>query len=368
MANDNESRHIDKSSGEDTGQSSGGHPPAQSPPHPGFYYTNPEDEIDLADIFGILFRRKWFILAGIVICLFLAVGATLLMPVKYKATTILEIGQIQGEDEYRLVEPPEAVSERLSGISKRIYRNPPFNQGVLFSVENDLQIKASRKEGGIIEVELEAPKDSMALKFLGKLNEGLIGDHQRILEVTRQTLKAEIDKAKSQKEKYKGQIASSRNRLETLKQEKKFLEKQVQSADQQMDQMLAIKTKANLRADEPVGQLLFSSEIQRVQAHKDRLMRRLLSGVPSEREDIIDNIQTLESELRISDNNLKMAEVKLQNIISTTVLLQPQFSAHPASPNLKLNTAMGMVSGFFVSILLAFMLEFWKRNKEKIKG
>jgi capsular polysaccharide biosynthesis protein len=78
-------------------------------------------------------------------------------------------------------------------------------------------------------------------------------------------------------------------------------------------------------------------------------------------------IQSLENQkekIRLEVNELKN---RLENMIRTKVIMAPVFSADPASPNLKLNLALGLTAGFFVSVLLAFMLEFWRRNKQKIR-
>jgi phage shock protein A len=78
-------------------------------------------------------------------------------------------------------------------------------------------------------------------------------------------------------------------------------------------------------------------------------------------------IQSLENQkekIRLEVNELKN---RLENMIRTKVIMAPVFSADPASPNLKLNVALGLTAGFFISVLLAFMLEFWRRNKHKIR-
>lgn len=338
----------------------------QAPPQG--WYRPEEDEIDLADLAGVLFRRKWLIAVLPILLACLAFGAGSMMTEKYSAMSIIEIGRIQTEDEYRDIESPGAAAERLRGIAKRVFSKPPFERDAAFSTNNDLSISPS-KEGGIVELALEAPKNSKAIEFLTSLNQSLIADHGRIINIERQKLKTDIDNLQSKVEEYQGRKSSYQKRLENLKEEERFLQEQIKSANQQIEKILAIKARASFESEnEPLGQLLFSNEMHRIQAHKDQLSIRLMSGVPEERENITMQVQSAESQIQTIKNNLEMIRVRLDNIISTRVLLKPRLSQNPTSPNKKLNVALALVTGFFISIFLAFIIEFWQKNKEKIKA
>ena len=338
----------------------------QVPPYG--WYPPGEDEIDLAHLVGVLFRRKWFLAVLTILSACLAFGAGFMMIEKYQAMSIIEIGQIQTKDEYRNIESPGASAERLRGIAKRAYSNPPFNNDAVFSTKEDLSISPS-KEGGILELTLEAPRNSRAIEFLTSLSQGLIADHGRIINIERQKLKTHIDNLQSKAAEYQGRKTSYQKRLENLKEEERFLQEQIKSANQQIEQILTIKARASLESEnEPLGQLLFSNEMHRIQAHKDQLSTRLMSGIPEERENLTMQIQGAESEIQTIKNNLEMMQVRMDNIISTRVLLKPRLSKNPIFPNQKLNVALGLIGGFFISIFLAFIIEFWQKNKEKIKA
>src|SRR6056297_1136016 len=353
----------DKESREDAGRKQ----MMQVPPPYGWYPPE-EDEIDLADLVGVFFRRKGFIAVLTILFACLALGAGLMATEKYEAMSIIEIGQIQPENEYRHIESPSASAERLRGIAKRVYSSPPFDDDAAFSIKDDLGISPS-KEGGIVELTLEAPRNSRAIEFLTSLNQGLIADHGRIINIERQKLKTHIDNLQSKAAEYQGRKTSYQKRLENLKEEERFLQEQIKSANQQIEQILTIKARASLESEnEPLGQLLFSNEMHRIQAHKDQLSTRLMSGIPEERENLTMQIQGAESEIQTIKNNLEMMQVRMDNIISTRVLLKPRLSKNPIFPNQKLNVALGLIGGFFISIFLAFIIEFWQKNKEKIKA
>jgi len=129
----------DKESREDGGRKQ----MMQVPPYG--WYPPEEDEIDLADLAGVLFRRKWFIAVLTILSACLAFGAGFMMTEKYSAMSIIEIGQIQTGDEYRHIESPAASAERLRGIAKRAYSNPPFDNDAAFSTKEDLSISPDRK-------------------------------------------------------------------------------------------------------------------------------------------------------------------------------------------------------------------------------
>jgi chromosome segregation protein len=199
-----------------------------------------------------------------------------------------------------------------------------------------------------------------------------------------------------------------KEKIKLLGQEKQDLELRIKEAEVRYDSLIKSKLGAIEQAGsgEAVGLMLFSNEVQHIQSYLTQLRDRLLFKIPeniAELENQIEKIdreiveirdqtaleitrleqldpeleqkieeskgqiQSLENQkekIRLEVNELKN---RLENMIRTKVIMAPVFSADPASPNLKLNVALGLTAGFFISVLLAFMLEFWRRNKHKIR-
>lgn len=430
--------------------------PMQLPPWG--WYQPPDDEIDLADLAGLLFRRKWLIVGLTLVFACLAFAASMMMTEKYAAVTMLEIGQLLGENGYTRVESTDAVKNRISSLARAVAgemaeaggksaREAPAENGLGFSVKKDLQVDAPR-EGNIISCELEAPRDSKALALLSRVNEALLRDHNRIFEQRRgelenaiarkeleiKSLDIKIGEMKNKigelKRKYEEKTGEKKNairalaskieniqsqkdfakeKIALLQQEKEDLKQRIKEAEARYDRLLHSKLEAfeQARGAGAVGLMLFNSEVQHIQDYLSQLRERLLFKIPEN----ISELQTLLKELdtRISNaraekelEEMRLAQLgpelkdkieeirgqierlegekeekrisinefrnRLENMIVTQVIVQPGFSEDPVSPNLKLNVALGLVLGFFVSVFAAFIIEFWENNKEKIRG
>ena len=339
----------------------------------------PEDAIDLAGLLGILYRRKWLIVCLGIFFVFLAFTVTFFMPITYRASTALEIGQIPMEVqfknvagsiayEYKYIETPGAAADRIGSIAQGVQDGPENAGAAISPLRKYLEISDSN-EGGVVELILEVPKNSGAIEFLTRLNQNLIDDHTRIFNLERQRIKTQMGNMESKIGEYEGRINSYKRRLESLKKEEGVLQAQLESASQQVEKILAIKARASLEPEnEPLGQLLFNNEMARIKAYEDQLRTRLISAIPEARENLIMQVQAAESEIQALRNNLEMMRVRLGNIIDTTVLLPPRLSRDPVSPDLQLNVTIGLIAGFLISVCLSFIVEFWQNNKEKIKA
>jgi LPS O-antigen subunit length determinant protein (WzzB/FepE family) len=337
----------------------------RDPQHPSEPY--PEDEIDLADLAGVLYRRRWLIIGGTVLVFLLALLVTFLIPAKYEFRTILEMGQFQREGEYKLVESPKASAERLKVAARKVAQNWE-SQGKEpgFSVKNNFTAEPS-EEGGIVELALEASGNAQGAAFLNEVTGDLMADHSRILDVERQKFQQEIQSLQGSLEQLQGKTASYKRRLELLEKERAFLKEQVDQATARMDDLLASKSQASLNGgQEPVALMLFSSEIQRVRSYIDELRTRLMADIPQMQEQLRVLREDTRAKITRTRAELKSQKIALNNMIQTRPIMAPNRSENPVSPNLKLNLALGLVLGAFLSVFLAFLVEFWANNRKRI--
>lgn len=326
-----------------------------------------DDEIDLADLAAVLYRRRWLIVGGTALVFLLALLVTFLIPTKFEYRTIMEMGQFQREGEYKLVESPKASAERLKVAARKVVHSWE-SQGKEpgFSVKNNFSADPS-EEGGIVEVALEASRDSKGKNFLNEVVGDLMADHSRIMAVERQKFEQEIQSLKGKLDQLQEKSASYERRLKLLEKERSFLKEQVERATARMDELLATKSQANLNGgSEPVALMLFSSEIQRVRSYVDELRTRLMAEIPQKQEELRVNLENTRAQITETKAELKSQNIALNNMIQTRPIMAPNRSDNPVSPNLKLNLALGLVLGAFLSVFLAFLVEFWANNRKRI--
>ena len=148
-----------------------------------------EDEIDLAELVGVLFRRwrciVYITILALVITSFYLVIQNLKYEKsnKYKFESIVQIGQFSSlQGGYQFIEKPESVRGYLESFAKVMSKKSKkyFNKKSLgFSVEGDLNVNVN-SDTGIINILLTASKDSKAKLFIGKMTNELLRKHNKI--------------------------------------------------------------------------------------------------------------------------------------------------------------------------------------------
>jgi len=440
----------EKNNGHENQESDRGKEPIQYVQVTPYGYPPEEDEIDLADLFAVLYQRKKLIAAVTVLFVLLAFGASQMMTKKYNVSTILEIGKISRGDSLVDVESSSAVSNKISAFSKAIAGEMSEEVETMgFSVKNDLNIDAPR-DGNIVTVGVTAPEFATknALVLLSGINNQLIMDHDRIFDQIERTIKREITKEKIEidnldveiknllkknselkrqyEERAKEQenvikslestIENTRNqkalaieKITLLRKEQEDLEERIAEAEERYKNLLNYKLRSNEEAKgiDAVGMMLFNSEILQTQNYLSKLRDRLILGIPQaigqlqvdvedfdntlanlheektleqkrlanlrpelneKIEEIEGKIKVLEGEKRQKESKIEDLESSLQKMIKTSVIVEPNISGNPVSPNVKLIVALGLDGGLFLAVFLAFMAEFWYRNKQKITG
>ncbi len=409
-------------------------------------YPPEEDEIDLADLFAVLYRRKKLIAAVTVLFVLLAFGASQMMPIKYKAETMVEIGQIPLDGKYEKIENSEAVKNRVSSLAKLVAlemltetENETNTLG--FSIKDDLEVEMP-KEGNIATIELVVGEKNSekGLAFLASLNEKLAKDYKLIFNQYENEILSAINNAKIEISKIESKIENAtksiafteeqygalmkakqariselekalnnireikevlRKEVENLQQEKETLSSRIKEAENRYAELLGVGSEKGGNSSEMM--LFLRQEADYLSQMRERQLVQIpqtirqlenelkeldektttielekateteaLLGLRQELNNKIEEIQQqildLEGEKEKINVSIKQDEHKLDSMIKTNVFVKPRLSNNPVSPNVKLIVALGLVGGLFLAVFLAFMAEFWSRNKQKITG
>ncbi len=327
------------------------------------YDRMPEEEIDLADLVGVLYRRKWFIIGCILLLGLAGLAYTLYCQEKYRATTMIEIGKLYSEQGYKNVENAAEAKNRLESLGKAIYGK--FNKEVMqkkgskvkklpFSIEKDFKIEVPGA-GNIISLMLVSAKSPETLVFLSEVNEALKKDHNRIfdkektiiknlietvllqnqnIDITIKSLKNKINEAMRKYEEktaekenlifqiqntienIKAAIAFVEGRIKLLVKEKETLHKRIESAEDRYNEFLQHKFSANeqARGSGAVGLMLFSSEMQHMRTYLDQLRERLLFKIPEEISKLGTELKELNSEINNHQADLSLEKKRLAQL------------------------------------------------------
>ncbi len=451
-------KETNNTSGEDEKESQDQQPGRHIQVAPYGWYSPDEDEIDLADLFGVLYRRRKFIAVTTVLFVLLAFGLAKVMPKKFEAETMVEIGQVpvvvfskvpdtamtsRIDGKYEKVENSDAVTNRISSLAKLTASEMSKETETLgFSIKEDLEVDVPR-DGNVATIVLTVAEDATdkGLDFLSRVNDKLNQEYTHFFEQYKNEIRAEMaskkveistvnstisnltEKIAKVKDQYENRMDAQRDRidglertiqraearqeaietdLESLQLEKEELSQKIQEVEERYTRFL------QKRKDSGAGGISAEMTLLNIETmFLSQMRERLLVKIPQTINELREELQTLDERIRearmkkeeeterllalspamneelekIQDQILELEESKerlaisieqdqnkLNNLITTRVYVNPRLSENPVAPNVKLIVALGFVGGVFLAVFLAFMLDFWSRNKQKITG
>lgn len=340
---------------------------AARPPH------HPEDdEIDLAELVGVLFRRWPWILGCTLLAVLIGVGYSLTLPSLYSFTSMVQIGQYQTpEKEYKFIQSPPAAAQQLKATAQTVYKkrnNGENTTGLGFSLNEDFQVAPS-EQGGILEIALKAANPVKAKEFLQSSLDKFLSSHERPLQVRSQKYHQRIQTLEAELKELRQKIKSYNKRMQLLENKKSHLKRQIEDYQKRIDTLLQTKSSASFsKAQEPIGLLLFSSKIQRIRSHIDTLQTRLNSKIPEQKQNIRDKKDNIQTNITTKKAELESQKIALNNMMHTEVLIEPSIPESPSPPDYKLYVALSLVLGLFLGVFTAFLREFWIVNRARILG
>lgn len=318
-----------------------------------------EDEIDLAELVGVLYRHKWLIIIVTLVVLSLAGAYTALQKTPYRVSALIELGQLLTKEGYQKVESPKEAKNRLSSLARVtgeriISESQEANSTLGFSIQKDFSIEVP-ENGNIISLEVLAPRDSKAMPFLNRTIKLFIADHNRVFDQEKTRLRNQIKRKKLAKQsvdiqiknlknnisqikrKYEQKITSQNNKIQRLQnsienivsqknyleqkvsllqEEKDSLGKRIKKAQERYNQLLDSKLAANrdVQGAEAVGLMLFSNEVQRIHEQLYQLRDRQLFKIPEQINKLQTQIQELNTQIRNTRSKKELAKQELEQL------------------------------------------------------
>lgn len=295
-----------------------------------------EEEIELIDIFRILWKRRKLILVGTLLLTIGAAGISLLLPKVYEVSTLLEpgirpIADANGQIISEMpVVTPDALRENILGgaydarIQKKLNIAPKdYPKIKVVTPKNTLLVKIS----------IESSKPEQALAILNELVSLAGSDIQEKLE--------------SEKSKIGNEIKLTQIYDQSLVEKIKLVEKQTTAVTAKMQDLEKNRERSMAsRTTDAMSVLLYSNEIQNQQIYLNGLQEKL---------------KNLETEAQGSSVRIDNLRLKLSLIKSTSLTKPPSIPDKPVKPKKALIVALAFCLGLMGTMLLAFLLEYFER-------
>jgi len=293
-----------------------------------------DDEIDLVQLFQILLKRKWMIIAVTVLLTVSAAGITMVLPKIYEVSTILELTK---DAEGELVESPQTIRESVvNGAYDRL-----ILEELNLKIDDFPKFKVTVPNStNMVKIVVESSEPATAVRVLNNLLLKIKNGIDSQLEVKKTFLQNELKSAELTKELFPEQIGQ--------------LKKLVAATERKIADMEKIrKISMSGETSDSTAILLSLNEIHNKQVFLSGLYRELAELKQA------DEVSALD----ISDKHLKLVNLK-----GFSVRKSPEISDKPIKPKKVLIVALALVLGFMAGIVLAFFAEFMVKVRQQQVG
>jgi len=374
-----------------------------------------EDEIDLREIFFVLWKRKWIIFVLTFVIVVSAVVYTFTSPEIYEVYVVMEPGVIDvtPNGEYIYLDSVTNIKAKLdsNAYTQRLISSlnlDPFQDRIKLKI--DLPNKSN-----IIKVSVEAESDKIehGINVLEQLVIELQADYELGVLRKKQEYQEKISKRNNMikslllerkdlgkkisikenfiKEKYaqidiqKSSLDIMDQRIADMVQELKDVKKNTDNIITQRENFLKDPAK---NPDSGLADLLYSTTIQQNVAFFNTLQNQI-SDLKIEKEQSKAGLKTLEKEIddlkldiermkiekdegiatEIDGIKIEIDELKnrISHVQNIKMISEPSATTFPIKPNKKLNIILSLFIGLILSVFIAFIFEYVSKASKDVK-
>jgi len=374
-----------------------------------YYY---EDEIDLAELVGVLWRRKWFMLGVIFFFVGLAIVYCFIATPHYEIFAQLRPG-ITGFDRNGKPVRDWTPNDIQTWFAQKSYLGTLSSQ---LGEETSIPIikAGSNRQAKVVTVSLYWPDSAQGKQILGSAIDALTSTGsegiQKRLAVSRREIEEEIHETESdlkyipiERGRFDDQIAREKNKIQVIDTELEAIKKdkaqtreviernrgQIDTINQNTAELIQLRQQMVTGESDKFALLMYSNIIQQNLTYATSLeqkiadMEKELNGYrvkEAEKSDEILSTQIKikdlqierEQELSIKEANLqkKMLTVKakLDALLPVEVVKSPFNSQKPVKPAKIKIVAVAFALGCFMAVVMAFLREFWIKNRARISA
>lgn len=374
------------------------------------YYE--EDEINLIDLLRVIWKWKWLIAVGTLICVVVAIVFSYLLPKVYQVDMMVEPGIIDIRDNgaFIFLDLPENISRKIN--------EQAYNQRIIASLNIDpkearLDLKADTNGKGksqIIKVtsEWEENKINLGVKALHCLIDLLTDDYRPIVQQKQFTYDSKITTNKNkihdieiQKKDLEQQIQTKMSDIKNKKNQMQIKQARLEGVGQQIEKLLLelkqVKENSEKIAEkrqslinegnrqDDMSLMLYGTTLQQNILYFNELNTHIYN-LTREQNTVESQINSLESDLNttlgeierlrlrkvegvqiiIDDTNAEIERLQSEKQIITNIKIikTPEVSADPIKPKKKKIVALTGFASLFIFVFLAFFIEYI-RNASK---
>ncbi|NVL90343.1 MAG: hypothetical protein HWN69_05015 [Desulfobacterales bacterium] len=348
------------------------------PDRPEYHF---DDEIELMDYLRVIWKWKYLIAAGTLICAVAAGMITFSTPKVYRIGMVIQPGILTineaGNEVYvdspgnikAIIEAGTFDGEILNGIGESNNNAPLRSLNFKVNIVNN---------SNILKISHKTANADLGLQIMNRLSDLLLQRYGERVKYFQGVYKAQIGSKKAEMTNYEvrrrasqQQIKNIQKRIDKLTSQLRFIKEKRGSLIQEKDKFLSKNTSEN----NPFSAVLYTNTIQQNIA-LENTCRQQINEYITKREDEKLNLEELDGEEKRLSEEIKGLEFKKNNIQNIEILSSrrsrgysggvgqpPTAGPHPIKPKIKINIMLATVAGLFAMMFLAFFLEYVQKHR-----
>jgi LPS O-antigen subunit length determinant protein (WzzB/FepE family) len=328
---------------------------------------HPKDEIELIEILQVLWKWKYLILFGTLICAGIGAGISLMMPKIYRVSMILQpaVLEISRAGKTIYIDSPENIKAMIESGSFNSSILKDLRSRVKGDIPRSLRFKVKTpSRSNVLQVVYEGSNRELNISIMENLRKAILSKYNDQTEDYRSEKDAEINLNRAMLISFEGEMQFLEENIKHMQEVIIMLRKQIKSIDINLIEQEKNKHKFSYKNDNVIFDILYTSMMQ----HNNSLIYLYNNEIYTYQNMIQNNrmrITKLQIEKSGLSENIKNLENEKKQIRGIEILQAPTISTLPIKPRTKLNMIVWSVIGLVVMIFLAFFVEYISRYRTR---
>jgi len=329
-----------------------------------------EDEIELMDYLNVIWKKKWLIILPTLFCVVIVGIISFRLPHIWEVDAIIQPSKIlvkteQGQFEEVVVVSPKQI---VGQINQESY-NRLIGAELNLDIRTFPELKAENiKDTNLVKVSIRERDTEEAKLILVSLFKHLKADLDEKIDIEMKGIDSQVKNQEIVKTMIEDQIKVFKSKLRIVKQRKKEIEAEmsdVRKRIKSLEEEQSVNLKKEKRSEsESLGMLLYSNEIQQSLRYHNTL-NELLNNKKIEEENLNLELDNGDKNISQIENTVNDLNEKRGRIDYAQLIKEPTSSLSPVSPRKKLNVLIAGILSLMIFTILAFFLEYIRKNKAK---
>ncbi len=331
----------------------------------------PEDEIELIDLLRVIWKWKYFIIGGTVVCAVAALIISLSLPKIYRVETLIQPGILSYSDDGK------SVHIDTPGNIKALIETGVFESTILKNLTESsdahppkiLRVEVEMPNGSnMIKIMYETSRIEQGIEILNHFGESLMAEYSSVVQFFKNKIdrelnmaEAEIEKNKAIKSSHENNVSNIEKRIYDLRTELSSVTANTDYLKKERNELLSKdKSESNI-----LSAILYSNTIQQnlqLENEYENEIKDLQLNKEEELQITSDLKNAIKKQLAVMDG----LKIKKSNINNVKILRKPYVTPSPVKPRIYLNVAVASFIGLFTMTFLAFFIEYISRHRGRI--